>query len=92
MTTQTPRRTQYLYLILGEQGGWPGSPQYLAEPVLVVLLEQAALESPQPEGVVHLKRNFRQAKYVRFSHNHFVAFHFVEPEKPRPRALISPTV
>lgn len=53
-----PQRTPHLYLILGEQSWRPGSPQQLAETVFVVFLEEATLESPQPVGVVHLRRAF----------------------------------
>lgn len=47
--------TTDLYLILAEECRGPWSPEQLAEAVLVVLLEKAALEGPQPISIVHLK-------------------------------------
>lgn len=44
-----------LYLVLAQERGRPGPPQQLAEPVLVVLLQEAALEGPQPVRIVHLQ-------------------------------------
>lgn len=47
--------SMYLYLVDAEQGGGSGSPKQLTEAILIVLLEQAALERPQPVCVVHLE-------------------------------------
>lgn len=50
-----------LYLILAQERGGPRSPQQLAKAVLVVLLQEASLESPQPVGVVHLRETEARA-------------------------------
>jgi len=46
----------HLYFLLTQERGRTGPPQQLAEAFLVGLLQQAALERPQPEGVVHLNQ------------------------------------
>jgi hypothetical protein len=45
-----------LCLLLAEERGGPRPPEQLAEAILAVLLQQAALERPQPVSVVHLCR------------------------------------
>lgn len=47
--------TTDLYLILAEECWGPWSPEQLAEAVLVVLLEKATLEGPQPVSIVDLE-------------------------------------
>ena len=47
--------TTDLYLILAEECWGPWSPEQLAEAVLVVLLQKATLEGPQPVSIVHLE-------------------------------------
>lgn len=48
--------TTDLYLILAEECWGPWSPEQLAEAILVVLLEKASLEGPQPISIIHLER------------------------------------
>lgn len=46
----------HFHLLLAEEDGRPRPPQQLAEAVFAVLLQQTALEGPQPVGIVHLWR------------------------------------
>lgn len=57
-STHTPNQagTTDLYLILAEERWGPWSPEQLAEAILVVLLEKASLEGPQPISIIHLDR------------------------------------
>lgn len=51
----------YLDLFRAEQGRRSGSPEQLAETVLVVLLKKTTLERPQPVRVVHLQEKRPQS-------------------------------
>lgn len=59
----------HLYLLLSQERGRTGPPQQLAETLFVVLLQQTALECPQPKGVVHL--NYEEKKY-QFIQRHLI--------------------
>lgn len=52
----TQAGTTDLYLILAEERWGSRSPEQLAEAILVVLLEKASLEGPQPISIIHLER------------------------------------
>lgn len=54
--THSIEKKLYLYLFCAEQGWRSWSPEQLTEPILVVLLEEPALERPQPVRIVHLAR------------------------------------
>lgn len=54
--THSIEKKLYLYLFCAEQGWRSWSPEQLTESILVVLLEESALERPQPVRIVHLAR------------------------------------
>lgn len=55
--TASLKRSSHLYLFLAEKCRRPRSPQQLTEAVLVILLQEASLECPQPVGIVHLQNS-----------------------------------